>query len=150
MENDLQYGQRMVGTPTQCFAWWPRCSGGGLAGVGLDLTVGSVSHRRMRRRVSNLEGAHDRTGLGVGHPVAWRRESCVAHCYDGSGSFDHDGADRRTNGDDSLSRSDRTRLSGLLDHVFIWVLQESRSALRRSINRSDRHPSTHGTIRTLS
>jgi hypothetical protein len=148
-ENDPQYGQHMVGTPTQCFAWWPRCRGWCMAGVGLDPIVGGVSRRRRRRRVSILEGAHDRTGLGLGHPLAWRRESRVAHCHDGSGPFDHGGADRRTNGNDSLSCSDRTHLSGFLDHVFLWVLQESWSALRRPVNRGDRQLYTRNTIRAL-
>src|ERR1051325_129466 len=48
-------------------------------------------------------GTHDRTGLGLGYPVAWGGESCLAHHHDGSDQLDHDGAERRTNGD---ARSD--------------------------------------------
>ena len=147
-ENNTQYGHHVVEPPTQCTAWQSRRGGGCLAGVGLVLTLGSLSRRRRRRRVSNLAGAHDWTGLGLGHPVAWRGESCVAHRHDGSGPLDHDRADRRTNGDDPLSRSDGTPLGGLLDHVLLWALQTSRPAHRRLINRCNRQPSTSAAIRT--
>jgi hypothetical protein len=108
---------------------------------GLVLTLGSLFRRRRSRRVSNLAGAHDWSGLGLGHPVAWRGESCVAHRHDGSGPLDHDRADRRTNGDDPLSRCDGTSLSGLLDHSLLWALQTSRPAQRSLINRCNRQPS---------
>ena len=121
-ENDTQYGHHVVEPTTQCPAWQPRRGSWCLAGVGLVLTLGSLSRRRRRRRVSDLEGAHDWTGLGLGYPVARPGESCVANCHDGSGPLDHDRTDRRTNGDDSLSRSDGTRLSDLLDNFFLWVL----------------------------
>ena len=148
MENETQYGQRVVGPSSQCPTWWPRRGSRRLAGMGLTLDLGRVSRRGRRRRVSHLEGTHDWTGLGLGDPLAWRRKSCVAHRHDGSGPVGHDRADRRTNGDDSFSRSDRTRLIGLLDHVFIWLLQASRSVFSRSINRRGRQPYV-STIRTL-
>ena len=141
-ENNTQYGHHVVEPPNQCTAWQPRRGGGCLAGLGLVLTLGSLSRRRRRRRVSNLAGAHDWTGLGLGHPVAWRGESCVAHRHDGSGPLDHDRADRRTNGDDPLSRCDGTPLGGLLDHSLLWALQTSRPAHRRLINQCNRQPST--------
>ena len=141
-ENNTQYGHHVVEPPNQCTAWQPRRGGGCLAGLGLVITLGSLSRRRSRRRVSSLAGAHDWTGLGLGHPVAWRGESCVAHRHDGSGPLDHDRADRRTNGDDPLSRCDGTSLGGLLDHSLLWALQTSRPAHRRLINRCNRQPST--------
>ena len=142
-ENNIQYGHHVVEPPTQCPAWQPRRGGGCLAGMGLVLTLGSLSRRWRRHRVSDLEGAHDWTGLGLGHPVARRGESCVANRHDGSGPLDHDRADRRTNGDDPLSCSDGTRLSGLLDNFFLWVLQANRSAHYRIINQCNRQPYTH-------
>ncbi len=91
--------------------------------MGLIFDLGSFSRRRKRRGISHLERAYDRTGLGLGHPLARRGEPCLAHRHHGSGPFDHDGADRRTNGDNSLRCSDGTRFSSLLDHVFLWILQ---------------------------
>ena len=133
-ENNTQYDHHMVEPSTQCLAWQPRRGSRGLAGVGLVLTLGDRSRRRRCRWISHLEGAHDWIGLGLGHSAAWHGESCVAHRHDGSGPLDHDRADRRTNGDDSLSRSDGTRLGGLLDHVFLWALQANRSAHHCRIN----------------
>jgi hypothetical protein len=120
-----QYGHHVVEPPAQCLAWQPRCGGGCLAGVGLVLTLGNFSRRRKHRRVSDLAGAHDWTGLGLGHPLAWPRESCMAYRHDGSGPLDHDGADRRTDGDNSLSRSDGNHLGGLLGNDLLWALQAS-------------------------
>jgi hypothetical protein len=137
-----------VEPPTQCPAWQPRRGCGCLAGVGLVLTLGSLSRRRRRRRVSYLAGAYGWTGLGLGHPVAWPGEPCVAHRHNGSGPLDHDGTDRRTNGDDPLSRCDRTPLGDLLDNDLLWALQASRPAHHRLINRCNRQPSTHAAIRT--
>src|SRR4029077_11721245 len=88
-ESNTQYGRYMVGSPTQCPAWQPRRGGGGMAGVGLVLTLGSPAHRRSRRRISRLAGAHNRTGLGLGHPVTWLGESCMAYHHNGSDPFDH-------------------------------------------------------------
>ena len=116
-----QYGHHVVEPPAQCLAWQPRCGGGCLAGVGLVLTLGNFS----RRRVSDLAGAHDWTSLGLGHPLAWPGESCMAYRHDGSGPLDHDGADRRTDGDNSLSRSDGNHLGGLLGNDLLWALQAS-------------------------
>ena len=147
-ENNSQYGYHVVEPPTQCPAWQPRRGGGCLAGVGLVLTLGSLSRRRRRRRVSDLAGAHGWTGLGLGHPVAWPGEPCVAHRHNGSGPLDHDGTDRRTNGDDPLSRCDGTPLGDLLDNDLPWALQASRPAHHRLINRCNRQPSTHAAIRT--
>src|ERR1051325_1101007 len=95
-------------------------------------------------------GTHDRTGLGLGYPVAWGGESCLAHHHDGSDQLDHDGAERRTNGDDSLRRSDGTRLSGLLGRVCLRTLQANRSIHHRIIGRGDRQPYIHSRIRTFS
>ena len=147
-ENNTQYGHHMVEPPTQCPAWQSRRCGGRLAGVGLVLTLGSLFRRRKRRGVSDLAGAHDWTGLGLGHPVARPGESRVADHYDGSGPLDHDRADRRTNGDDPLSRSDRAPLGGLLDNDLLWALQTSRPVHCRLINRCNRQPSTSAAIRT--
>jgi len=147
-EHNTRYGHHVVEPPTQCPAWQPRRGDGCLAGVGLVLTLGSLSRRRRRRRISDLAGAHDWIGLGLGHPVAWPGESCLADHYDGSGPRDHDRADRRTNGDDPLSRSDRTPLGGLLANDLLWALQASRPAHRPLINRRDRQPSTSSPIRT--
>ena len=146
-ENNTQYGHHMVESPTQCPAWQPRRGGWRLVGVGLVLTLGSLSRRRRRRSISDLAGAHDWTGLGLGHPVAWRGKSCVAHRHDDSGPLDHDRADRRTNGNDPFSRSHRTRLGDLLDNFFLWVLQANRSAHYRIINQCNRQPYTHSTIK---
>ena len=118
----------MVEPSTECPAWQPRCRGRSVACVGLVLSLGSLSHYRSRRRISGVAGSDDWTGLGLGHPIARPGESCLAHRHNDSGPLDHDGADRRTNGDDALSRSDRTRLGGFLDHIFLWVLQASPSA----------------------
>ena len=114
----------------QCPARQSRRSGGRLAGVGLVLTMGSVSGCRRSRRISRLAGAHSRAGLGLGHPLARAGESCLAHRHNGSDPLDHGGADRRANGDDALSGFDGTLLGGLLDHVFLWILQASQSAQR--------------------
>jgi hypothetical protein len=46
-------------------------------------------------------------------------------------AFDYDRTDRRTVGDDALSRSDGARFSCFLDHIFLWVLQTSPPAHRR-------------------
>ncbi|SRR5713226_1954557 len=94
------------------------------------------------------QGAHGWTGLGLGHPVAWPGEPCVAHRHNGSGPLDHDGTDRRTNGDDPLSRCDGTPLGDLLDNDLLWALQASRPAPRRPIKQCNRQPSTHAAIRT--
>ena len=123
-----QYGHHVVEPPVQCLAWQPRCGGGCLAGVGLVLALGSFSRRRKHRRASDLAGTHDWTGLGLGHPLAWPGKSCVAYCHDGSGSLDRDGSDRRTDGDNSLSRSDGNHLGGLLGNDFLWALQASKRA----------------------
>lgn len=120
-----QNGHHVVEPPAQCLAWQSRCGGGCLAGVGLVLTLGSFSRRRKHRRVSDLAGAHDWTGLGLGHPLAWPGESCMAYRHAGSGPLDHDGADRRTDGDNSLSRSDGNHLGGLLGNDLLWALQAS-------------------------
>jgi len=143
-----QYGHHVVEPPNQCTAWQPRRGGGCLAGLGLVLTLGNLSRRSRRRRVSNLAGAHDWIGLGLGHPVAWRGESCVAHRHNGSGPLDHDGADRRTTGDDPLSRSDGTPFGNLLDHSLLWALQTSRPAHRRLLNQCNRQPATSIAIMT--
>jgi hypothetical protein len=120
-----KYGHHMVEPPAQCLAWQPRCGGGCLAGLGLVLTLGNFSPRGKHRRVSDLAGSHDWTGLGLGHPLAWPGKSCMAYRHDGSGPLDHDGADRRTDGDNSLSRSDGNNLGGLLDNDLLWALQTS-------------------------
>ena len=147
LESNVQYGYYVVEPTTQCPAW-QSCRGGGcLAGVGFVFTMGSCSRRRMRRRVSRLAGAHYWTGLGLGYSVAWPGESCLAHSHDGSIPLDYDRADRRTIGNDALSRSDGTRLGCLLDHVFLWVLQASPSAHHPRINRCDREPTTCITIK---
>ena len=49
----------------------------------------------------------------------------MAYRHDGSGPLDHDGADRRTDGDNSLSRSDGNHLGGLLGNDLLWALQAS-------------------------
>ena len=125
----------MVEPPTQCPAWQSCRRGGGLAGVGLASSLGSLSHYWSRRRTSDLAGADDWIGLGLDDPVAWPGESCLAHRHNGSVPFGHDGADRRTIGDDALSRSDGTCFRRLLDYIFLWVLQASPSAHRRLTNR---------------
>ena len=147
-ENNTQYGHHMVESPTQCPAWQPRRGGWRLVGVGLVLTLGSLSRRRRRRSISDLAGAHDWTGLGLGHPVAWPGESCMAYRHDGSGSLDYDRAYGRTTGNDPLSRSGGARLGGLLDNFLLWVLQASRSAHHRFISRCNREQSTCAAIRT--
>jgi len=138
----------MVEPPTQCPAWQLRRGDGCLAGVGFILTLGNLSRLRRRRRVPDLAGAHDRTGLGLGHPVAGPGESCMAHRDDGSSPLGHERADRRTNRNDPLSRSDRTLRGGLLDHIFLWALQTRRPTHRRLINRCTRRPFTCAAIRT--
>ena len=147
-ENNTQYGHHVVEPPAQCPAWQPRRGGGCMAGLGLVLTLGSLSRRRLCRRVSDLAGTHDWTGLGLGHPLAWPGEPCVAHRHDGAGPLDHDRADRRTNGDDPLSRSDGTPLGGLLGNDLLRALQASEPAHRSLINRCNRQPSTSAAIRT--
>jgi len=147
-ENNGRYGHHVVEPPTQCPAWQPRRGDGCLAGVGLVFTLGSLSRGRRRRRISDLAGAHNWFSLGLGHPVAWPGESCVADHHDDSGPLDHDRADRRTNGDDPLSRSDRTPLGGLLDNDLLWALQASQPAHRHLINRRNQQPSTSSPIRT--
>ena len=147
-ESTAQHGHLLVEPPTQRFAWQPCRGGGRLAGVGLILTLGSRAGRGKCRRISYLAGAHHRAGVGLGHPVAWPGESCLAHRHDGSVPLDYDRADRRTIGNDALSCSDRTRLSCLLDHLFLWILQTSPSVHYRSINRCNREPSIYAVIRT--
>ena len=78
-----------------------------------------------------MAGADDWTGVGLGNPITRPGESCLAHRHDGSGPFDYDRADRRTIGDDALSRTDGARLSGFLDHILLWILQTSPPAHRR-------------------
>ena len=129
-----QYGHHMVEPPAQCLARQPRCGGGCLAGVGLVLTLGNFFRRGKHRRVSDLAGSHDWTGLGLGHPLAWPGKSCMAYRHDGSGPLDHDGADRRTDGDNSLSRSDGNHLGGFLGNDFLWALQASERAHYSLIN----------------
>ena len=147
-ENNIRYGHHVVEPPTQCPAWQPRRGGWCLAGVGLVLTLGNLSRCRGSRRVSNLAGAHNWTGLGLGHPNAWPGKPCVAHRHDGPGPLDHGGADRRTNGDDPLSHCDGTHLGGLLDNNLLWALQASRPTHRRLINQCNRQPSIFAAIRT--
>ena len=93
MESNVQYGQHVVEPPTQCPAWQPCRGSGCMAGMGLVLILGSRSRRSGRRGISNLAGAYYWAGLGLGHSIAWHRESCVAHRHDGSGPLDYDGAD---------------------------------------------------------
>ena len=133
-ESNVQYGYDVVEPPTQCPAWQPCRGGGCLAGLGFVLTMGSRSRRRRRRRVSRLAGAHHWIGLGLGHPVAWSGESCLAHRHDGSIPLDYDRADRRTIGNDALSRPDGAGLGRLLDHIFLRVLQAGSSAHHRHLN----------------
>lgn len=130
MEHDTRYGHHLVEPSNQCPARQSRRSGGRLAGVGLILTMGSFSGCRRSRRISHLAGAHSWAGLGLGHPIAWAGESCLAHRHNGSDPRDHGRADRRANGGDALSCSDGTLLGGLLDHFFLWILQASQSAQR--------------------
>ena len=73
-------------------------------------------------------------GLGLGHPNAWPGKPCVADHHDDSGPLDHARTDRRTTGDDPLSRFDRTHRGGLLDNDLLWALQASRPTHRRLIN----------------
>ena len=93
-------------------------------------------------------------GRTVGLVWAWAtlllglESLCVAHRHNGSGPLDHDRTDRRTNGDDPLSRCDGTPLGDLLDNDLLWALQASRPAHHRLINRCNRQPSTHAAIRT--
>lgn len=147
-ENNTQYAHHVVEPSTQCPTWKPRRGGWRLAGVELVLTLGSLSRRRRRRSISDLAGANDWTGLGLGHPVAWPGESCMAHRNNGSGPLDHDRAYGRTTGNNPLSRSDGTRLGGLLDNFLLWVLQASRSTHHRLISRCNREQSTCAAIRT--
>jgi hypothetical protein len=147
-ENNARYVHHVVEPSTQCPAWQPRRGDGCLAGVGLVLTMGSLSRRRRRRRISDLAGTHNWFGLGLGHPISRPGEPCVADHHDGSGPLDHDRADRRTNGNDPLSRFDRTHRGGLLDNDLLWALQASQPVHGRLINRRNQQPSTSSPIRT--
>jgi hypothetical protein len=144
---NAQHGHLLVESPTQRFAWQPCCGGRRMVGVGLILTLGSRSGRGKRCRISYLAGAHHWAGMGLGHPVAWPGESCLAHRHDGSVPLDYDRADRRTIGNDALSCSDGTRLGCLLDHLFLWILQTSPSVHYRPINRCNCESSACITIR---
>ncbi len=78
-----------------------------------------------------MAGTDDWTGVGLGNPITRPGKSCLAHRHNGSSPIDYDGADRRTIGDNALSRTDGARLSGFLDHIFLWILQTSPPAHRR-------------------
>ena len=121
----------MVEPSTECPARQPRCRGRGVARLGLASSLGSLSHYRNRHRISGVAGADDWTGVGLGNPITRPGESCLAHRHNGSSPFSHDGADRRTVGDDALSRTDGARFGCFLDHIFLWILQTSLPAHRR-------------------
>ena len=65
-----------------------------MAVMGLFLTSGRPSHRGKHRRVSDLAGAYDWTGLGLGHAVPGSGESRMARRDDGSGPLDHNRTNR--------------------------------------------------------
>jgi hypothetical protein len=93
-ENRNRNGHHVVESSIQCSAWQPRRGGGRMAGVGLFLSIGSPSRRGRHRRVSDLAGAYDWNGLGLGHSVAGLGKSRLAHRDHGSGPFDYNRTNR--------------------------------------------------------